>query len=153
MSRVIAAVLLAVIVPSLILALGPRAEASNRATGNETGTVRNSDRPAPPAWIDRQIRGAAEEHDVAYWTLRTLAGCETGWTWDPWAVSPVRYTGGRDRGLFQFHYYPNGYSLIDATPYRGGSPYDVHTAAHAAAWLIARGYGHHWSCWPVALAG
>ncbi len=62
--------------------------------------------------------------------------------WNPRASSPTN-----DHGVAQFHVYADGSSLMDMTPWAGESPFDADAASHAAAWLMARGYGPHWVVW------
>ncbi len=59
---------------------------------------------------------------------------------DPNAVSPWG-----DLGLMQFHRQAGGWTLMQLTPWADASPFDPDAAAHAAAWLIVRGYGPRWS--------
>lgn len=58
---------------------------------------------------------------------------------DPYAISPTN-----DYGLWQFHVFGDGSSLLDDTPFAGGNILDAYTNAEAGAWLLAHGYARRW---------
>jgi len=86
------------------------------------------------------IDQAAYDEGVDPSLMRCIAWYES--RYDPNAVS-----WSHDEGLFQFHIWPHGSSLIDETPWAGMDPFDPWISSYAAGWLMHRGYLHRWSTW------
>lgn len=85
---------------------------------------------------------AAARHGVSAAWMLAVVDCETGQTWNPYAV------GQRgDYGLFQF-VYPGGIWSMTWYGRNGIAPWqvDVWTQVDQAVALFAAGYGYHWSC-------
>jgi hypothetical protein len=93
----------------------------------------------PPAWIEATIHEAGDYHGVNGYKLVELAGCETGYTYNPaitgpsaWPVHERLYVG-----LFQFDW-----KTFKDSPYYSSSEdlrYDVWSSAMATAWYIKIG--------------
>lgn len=86
------------------------------------------------------LREASVAHGVRFEVLHCLAMRES--RLNPYAVSHTS-----DYGLMQFHVYTHGGSLMRSTSYPD-SPFSPWYSALAAAELISRGQGHHWTTWP-----
>lgn len=84
------------------------------------------------------IHQAAQRYGVSEGRLLRISWCESRWT--PWVTSR-----GGHQGLFQFA--PRTYAwMAGQAGFAGTTPYDPWAAAHVAAWGLANGYAHHWSC-------
>lgn len=90
--------------------------------------------PCSDGPICEAISDAAEEYGVSYARLECLAFRES--SYNPYA------TNGRYSGLFQFDA-----PTWRITPYADASPFEPYAAAHAAAFLIARGESSRWPVW------
>jgi hypothetical protein len=85
----------------------------------------------------RAIALASTAYRVSFATLYRKAGCETGWTFSPYAKNPRSSASG----LFQFLV-----STWATTPYAGFSIWDPYANALAAGWMHDVGRGGEWAC-------
>jgi hypothetical protein len=84
-------------------------------------------------WVADAVWNAAAYYGVSYWTMMTLAACESGFY-----IYEVSWAGAI--GLFQF--------LPDTFyDFSNGDVWSVHDQSHAAALAISQGYGWYWDCW------
>lgn len=110
----------------LILAILVASLAATSAPGN----ARASHDQHEVRWIIRQV---AADHGLADWQVSqmlTIAGCETGWTFDPRSVGDR----GLAIGLYQYHA-----AAWSETPYRDYSRFNARASANAAAWHWTHG--------------
>lgn len=84
------------------------------------------------------IRVAAKTYGASFQEMYNVAGCETGWTFDP----KTKNRSSSASGLFQF-LYP---STWNRTPYASESVWSPYANALAAAWLWKHD-GKSWREW------
>ncbi|MPZ68583.1 MAG: hypothetical protein GEU71_03540 [Actinobacteria bacterium] len=99
---------------------------------------------ASPA-VEQVIVERAEAHGVSPWALRQTLGCETGWTWNRWAVG-----ASGELGIAQLH----PYGLLPTFfAYGYSDPYSVWQAVDFTAVMFAQGMATHWSCYWTRVLG
>lgn len=84
-------------------------------------------------WVADAVWNAANAYGVSYWTLMTLAACESSFN-----IYEVSWAGAI--GLFQWM--PETWDWIGQ-----GDIWSVSDQAYSTAWAFANGYQSHWDCY------
>ena len=86
-----------------------------------------------PQWMADEIANAASYYGVSYWTLMSVAACESNF-------DPATTGWAGEVGIFQW---------IDSTwAWIGrGDRYSTYDQIWATAWAFANGYDSHWTCY------
>jgi hypothetical protein len=93
-----------------------------------------------PADIDTLLHAASTYRSVSYWTMYTIARCESG-QWDRRVIDGRKLGKQRERGIVQIH--PRGLGPLFESRTGDYSPSD---SLYFLAWAITQGMRGHWSC-------
>ena len=86
-----------------------------------------------PQWMADEIARAASTYGVSYWTLMSVAACESNF-------DPATTGWAGEVGIFQW--------IASTWAWIGqGDRYNTYDQIWATASAFARGYASHWTCW------
>ena len=99
-------------------------------------------------WVDDYAwwyETAAWPHDVLVQRALSVARCETG-NWDERVINNARRGRYGEVGTFQFLPGPRSIFWLSPQGQAGYDYWDREANVAAAVYLIANGYGRHWTC-------
>jgi hypothetical protein len=117
----------------LLLGLG-----ALRASG-EAGAAARAAEPVSWAQVEAWVWEDAATYGVSGRWLLWVAGCETGFSGNPYLVGRLG-----EVGPFQWH--PRGLWWSTPAGRAGVSPWDIRENVRMASWAFANGLSRHWTC-------